>query len=102
MSSLVYYYQSKNQKENPNNYKYEILSLHDNRIKAVDEEIYLHELYDVGINNEYINGAKQTSNKFDTSGKMTAKDKDGNIYHINVDDPRYLSGELVGNRKNIL
>ena len=29
------------------------------------------------------------------SGKTVVKDKDDNIFHISVDDPRYLSGELI-------
>ena len=32
-------------------------------------------------------------------GKLIVKDKEGNIFRINVDDPRYISGELVHNTK---
>jgi len=32
-------------------------------------------------------------------GKVLAKDKEGNIYRININDPRYLNGELVHNTK---
>jgi len=30
-------------------------------------------------------------------GRLTAKDKDGKLFNISKNDPRYLSGELVGN-----
>ena len=35
------------------------------------------------------------------TGFVTAKDKDGNTFRIAVDDPRYLSGELVYNFKGM-
>lgn len=31
-----------------------------------------------------------------TTGTATVKDKEGNILQVNIDDPRYLSGELIG------
>ena len=37
---------------------------------------------------------------FNTFGRFAARDKDGNIFGISVDDPRYLSGELVHVTKN--
>lgn len=33
-------------------------------------------------------------------GKITVKDKQGNIFHASKDDPRWISGELVGATKN--
>lgn len=85
----------KRQIEYPEDYNYEILSIHDNRENAINEEIRLHNLYDVGINPEYINGAKQTSNKFDTSGMVVVKDKNDNNYLVSKYDEDYLSGKLV-------
>ena len=35
-----------------------------------------------------------------TTNKTTVKDKDSNTFLVNVDDPRYLSGELVGVAKD--
>lgn len=83
------------QKEFPNDYKYEILSFHDTREDASNEEIRLHELYNVAINPTFINNAKQTSTKFDTTGKVTVKDEHGNTMQVSKLDPRYISGELV-------
>ena len=34
-----------------------------------------------------------------TKGKITVKDKNGNIFDVNKTDPRYISGELVSNLK---
>ncbi len=94
----------KNQKLNKklklSNYKYEILSIHNTRKEAINEEITLHELYDVDKNPEYYNKAKQTSTGWDAAGKVTVKDKDGNTSHVSINDPRYISGELVGVSKN--
>jgi len=36
-----------------------------------------------------------------TTGKITVKDKDGNTFQVSKNDPKYLSGELVGVRKGI-
>lgn len=84
----------KNQKNNRDNYSYTVLSVHQTREDAINEEIRLHNLYDVNHNPDFYNRSKQTSTGFDVSGKMIAVDKDGNIHHISVDDERYLSGEL--------
>ena len=82
------------QKENPHNYKYEILLICNTREEAILEEIRLHNLYDVAKNPDFYNKAKQTAKYFDTTGKVSVIDKDGNTMQVNVDDPRYLSGEL--------
>lgn len=34
-----------------------------------------------------------------TKGTATVKDKNGNNFRVSINDPRYLSGELVGNAK---
>jgi len=36
------------------------------------------------------------------SGMVTAKDINGNVFRVDIDDPRYLSGELVGIRKGMI
>lgn len=82
------------QKDQPEDYRYEILSFHNNREDAVKEEIRLHELYDVAKNPKFINRAKQTSTGFDGTGMIVVKDINGNIFWVGKDDPRYISGEL--------
>ncbi len=39
---------------------------------------------------------KQGGDGWQTIGLITVKDKDGNCFDVQKDDPRYLSGELVG------
>ena len=39
---------------------------------------------------------KQGGEGWQTIGLITVKDKDGNCFDVQKDDPRYLSGELVG------
>lgn len=47
--------------------------------------------------------SKESKQKMSKSrnGRFSAKDKFGNTYQIRKDDPRFLSGELVGINKNI-
>ena len=85
-----------NQKNNPLNYYYEILSYHKTREEATLEEIRLHAIYDVKCNPKYYNMSNQTSTGFSTCGKTTVKDINNNTLLVSIDDPRYLSGELVG------
>lgn len=85
----------KNQKTNHNNYKYEILNIHSCRQDAIDDEIKLHELYDVGNNPNFFNKSKQTSSGFDTSGCTVAIDNCGNRILVPINDPRLLTKELI-------
>jgi hypothetical protein len=84
-----------NQILNPLNYHYEILSYHETRKEAIFEESRLHYLYDVKCNTNYYNKSNQTLNGFSTAGKITVKDKDGNTFLTNTNNPDYLSGKLV-------
>jgi len=53
------------QKNNPQDYKYAIVSEFDSREEALGLEIKLHTKFNVGINTSFYNKAKQTSDKFD-------------------------------------
>jgi hypothetical protein len=44
------------------------------REEAIADEITLHEFYDVGRNPQFANRAKQTSTKFDTTGKTLSEE----------------------------
>ena len=57
------------QKENPQDYKYKIIKIFDNRKDALELEIKLHAKFEVGINESFYNKAKQTSTGWDASGK---------------------------------
>lgn len=56
------------QKNNPQNYKYIIVSEFDSREEALELEIKLHARFDVGINESFYNRTKQTSIGFDNTG----------------------------------
>jgi hypothetical protein len=56
------------QKNNPQHYKYTIVSEFDSREDALELEIKLHNKFNVGVNESFYNKAKQTSTKFDTTG----------------------------------
>lgn len=102
---IKYFSSSKNkdfikyQKENPQYYKYKIIKIFKTRREAIEHEIFLHNKFNVGVNNKFYNKSMQTSIRFDTSGRTSVKDKDGNTFLVNVDNPRFLSGELVSTNK---
>lgn len=56
------------QKDNPQNYKYKIVSLHSTAAEAIKKEIKLHCKFDVGVNLRFYNKVKQTSVGFDMTG----------------------------------
>jgi hypothetical protein len=57
------------QKNNPQNYKYKVVSIFETREDAIFMEIELHKKFDVGINENFYNLSKQTSTGWDGSGK---------------------------------
>ena len=74
------------------NFSKEILKFFDTREQAnrYEAEIVTEELVkDNKCYNVMLGGG------IDTTGKIIVKDKNGNTYMIDKDDPRYLSGELV-------
>lgn len=104
---IKYWSSSKNKefkadiKNNPQDYKYKIVKIFDTRIEAVEHEIFLHKKFNVGVNNKFYNDSMQTSTNFDTTGRCPVRDKDGNTFLVNTDDPRFLSGELVSTNKGL-
>ena len=56
------------QKNNPHNFKYEIIAELNSRHEAIDLEIKLHDEFNVAVNELFYNRAKQSSTKFDTTG----------------------------------
>jgi ribosomal protein S27AE len=53
------------QKNNPQDYKYIIVSIFNSREDAITFEVTLHKKFNVGINPSFYNKSKQTSDKFD-------------------------------------
>ena len=56
------------QKANPQNYKYKIIATFDSKLLAINLEIKLHNIHNVGVNPSFYNRAKQTSVGWDTTG----------------------------------
>jgi hypothetical protein len=54
----------KDQKEHPEHYRYKIIRICETRKDAVELEIFLHNKFDVAINESFYNRSKQTSSKF--------------------------------------
>jgi len=92
----------KDQKENPQNYKYKIVQIFNTHKEALAREIRLHTKFDVGVNPNFYNKAKQTSTGFDTTGKFPVKDAMGNTMLIDHLDIRYINGDVVGKNKNMI
>ena len=59
----------KDQKQNPQDYKYKVIKIFSTRVEAIEHEIFLHKKFDVKLHKKFYNEANQTSTKFDTSGK---------------------------------
>lgn len=56
------------QKTNPQDYKYVIVSIFNSRKAAIELEIKLHTKFNVGVNTSFYNRAKQTSIFYDKTG----------------------------------
>ena len=88
------------QKQNPQNYKYKIVARFDTAKEAINMEIRLHEIFDVGRNPKFYNKAKQSSTGRDTTGMISVFDEKGVIIFIPSDHPKYLSGYYKALRTN--
>lgn len=66
----------KDQKENPQNFKYKILQIFNNKDDALNREIKMHSIFDVENNPNFYNKRNQRSSGYDTTGyKHTNKTK---------------------------
>lgn len=54
--------------------KKEILQVFQTRKEALEHEVYLHNLYDVAVNEQFYNRAKQTNTSFDVTGTHLSKE----------------------------
>jgi len=83
-------------------YKVKILKVFNNPADKIIYESFLHQYFDAKRHTKFWNESNQTPFGFDTTGKVSVRDKEGNIFSVSIDDPRYLSGELVGTSKDII
>ena len=93
----------KDQKENPQNYKYKVVFICKSARRAIELETTLHDMFDVGRNQSFYNKVKQNGNGFDSTGIVVVKNSLGETFSVSKDDPGYISGELVGvNAGNVI
>lgn len=81
-----------------------ILSVHTTALEATEEEIRLHNYYDVAVNPMFYNRSKQTSTKFDTTGltfHLTQEQKD-KLSKSSRGTPKTLTEEQRENNKKHL
>ena len=96
----------KDQKVNPQDYKYKIIKIFKTRREAIEHEIFLHNKFNVGINESFYNKAKQTSTGYDTFGTTKSEEFKRNISEKNKgyipsnEHRRKLSEALIGKKKS--
>ena len=83
----------KDQKVNPQDYEYRVCSIFESRKLASLDEIEQHDVHDVGKNSRFYNKVKQKSTYWDPYGKTAVFDESGKIIHVDIDDPKFLSGK---------
>lgn len=91
----------KDQKENPQNYKYKVIKTFKDRETALKLEIKLHNRFDVAVNESFYNRSKQTTTKFDTTGLSLNK---GQISHnkgkkMSNEQKKKISESLKGRKR---
>jgi len=84
----------KEQKEYPDRFVYEVITIWNTRREALLHERFLLLTPNAARSPVYYNRHNGGIN-FNSKGRVTVKDKAGNTMQVSVDDPRYLSGELV-------
>jgi hypothetical protein len=108
------------QKNNPHNYKYEIIKTFATRQEAYDFEIKEHLKNNIPENKNFYNKSRQKTSGFSTEGvlfingvkikcedykkqnilkhhcykKVTVKDSNGNTFQVDINDERYKNGEF--------
>jgi len=87
-------------KECRNEYKLKIIKVFDNNASKILYESYLHDYFDVKNNDKFWNKTNQTPFGFDTTGKISVKNKNNISFLIDSGDERFISGELIGVTKN--
>ena len=79
-----------------------VIKVFNTRKEAVEHEIFLHNKYDVAVNPDYFNQAKQTATKFDQSGNIySSLNPNAKIIHV-YDHNDVLRMTLNGELTNAL
>ncbi len=74
------------QKQNPEQYKYNVIKIFETRIEAVIHEMFLHSKFNVKLHKKFYNDANQTSTGFDTTGKGNYVDENGKTILISREE----------------
>ena len=96
----------KDQKQNPQNYRYKIVKLFQNYKDALNFEILLHEKFNVSTNESFYNRAKQTATGFSTAGSTISEEHKRKIseaglkriYEPTSDETKKKQSESAKNR----
>lgn len=87
------------QKNNPQDYKYIIVSIFNTRHDALELEIKLHAKFNVGVNESFYNKAKATSTSFDKTGIKVSEESKNKMRGRKVSqETRRKMGEAKRNR----
>ena len=98
----------KDQKENPQNYKYKIIRVYDNKYDALNLEIKLHKKFMVDLNESFYNIARQKSNRVSVQTKesiekmVKTRTENGSFKETGRKNSRRMKGKaLYYNENNI-
>lgn len=83
------------QKNHPERFRYKVVASFNTKEEALEREIRLHVLFDVGRNESFYNRAKQTSSGFDTSGKGIFILPDGKRELLDIGSPEALRSKRL-------
>ncbi len=94
------------QKLYPDRFLYEVIEIFNTREEASALEIELHSRYDVGLNIDFYNRSKQTSDKFDVTGKFVGDDSPSAhpVYQLDPDTGEIIArwGSIVNAKENTI
>lgn len=75
------------------NFKFKIIKKFDVVSDMFIYESFLHNYFDVKLHKKFLNRSNATPNGFSTSGLVVVYDKNDNIFTVDIDDEKYISGE---------
>jgi hypothetical protein len=86
----------KDQKINPQDYKYKIVSIFNSRKEALELEVKLHAKFNVGVNNNFYNKARATSSKFTMEGTKVSEET--RLKHLGENNGMYGKNHTIESR----
>ena len=83
----------KDQKENPQNYRYKIIRIFDNRKDAISLEIKLHNKFNVKLHESFYNRANQTVVGFDMTGRIQYRSTKQRVEMSNIKKEQWMNNK---------